>query len=97
MTPARDDVFELADDVRFRRVADEGVVLVQERALVVGVNDPGERLLAILRARRGRATYGEIVDALAREYDVTPERLDADVPAFLEALVSRGVVARGRA
>lgn len=76
-------VLALRKDVRFRRVADEGVVLVQEDGRVLGVNDSGARVLELMDGRR---TLREIVDVLGREVDAEREAIEADVAAFVVRL-----------
>ena len=76
-------VLALRKDVRFRRVADEGVVLVQEDGRVLGVNDSGARVLELMDGRR---TLREIVDVLGREVDAERTAIEADVAAFVVRL-----------
>jgi PAS domain-containing protein len=76
-------VLALRKDVRFRRVADEGVVLVQEDGRVLGVNDSGARVLELMDGRR---TLREIVDVLEREVAAERTAIEADVAAFVVRL-----------
>lgn len=76
-------VLALRQDVRFRRVADEGVVLVQEDGRVLGVNDSGARVLELMDGRR---TLREIVDVLEREVAAERTAIEADVAAFVVRL-----------
>lgn len=76
-------VLALRQDVRFRRVADEGVVLVQEDGRVLGVNDSGARVLELMDGRR---TLREIVDVLEREVDAERTAIEADVASFVARL-----------
>lgn len=76
-------VLALRQDVRFRRVADEGVVLVQEDGRVLGVNDSGARVLELMDGRR---TLREIVDVLEREVAAERTAIEADVAAFVARL-----------
>lgn len=76
-------------DVRFRRIDTDGVVLVQGTAQVLGLNEVGARLLELVS---GGATVAELVERLAEEYDVERGVLEADVDAFLDRLLSAGVV-----
>jgi coenzyme PQQ biosynthesis protein PqqD len=78
-----ESVLALRKDVRFRRVADEGVVLVQEDGRVLGVNDSGARVLELMDGRR---TLREIVDELGREVDAERTAIEADVASFVERL-----------
>ena len=76
-------VLALRKDVRFRRVADEGVVLVQEDGRVLGVNDSGARVLELMDGQR---TLREIVDVLEREVAAERTAIEADVAAFVARL-----------
>ena len=82
-------VLALRKDVRFRRVADEGVVLVQEDGRVLGVNDSGARVLELMDGRR---TLREIVDALGREVDAEKAAIETDVASFVARLREAGAL-----
>lgn len=90
MTTAR---YRLADDVRFRVIGGEAVVLRLQEGRVLGLNPTGTRILELVEAER---SYREIVAILAAESDGDPERpepaLESDVSSFLEALLKRGIV-----
>ncbi len=79
----------LARDVRFRRVDHEGVVLCQDPAEVLVVNELGAALLALIDGRRSAA---ELVEALEHLYEVFRERLEADVLLYLDELHGSGVL-----
>lgn len=80
----------LSPDVRFRRVAGEGVVVDQSVPAVLVVNEVGVRALELMRAG---ATQGEVVARIAEEYAVAPETVAADVRAYLGELRGRGILA----
>jgi hypothetical protein len=75
--------------IRFRVVGDEGVVVRQDSAEVIAVNDVGASVLSLLDARR---TLAQVFEELLSEYDVDRESLREDVVRFLRDLVSAGVV-----
>lgn len=75
--------------VRFRVVGDEGVVVRQDSAEVIAVNDVGASVLSLLDAQR---TLGQIFKELLLEYEIDRESLRKDVVDFLGELVSAGVV-----
>jgi hypothetical protein len=81
--------FRLKGDVRFRAVAGEGVVLRQETAKVLVVNQLGVRILEVLEHAD---SVTEIADRLIEEYKVERDTLEADIGAYLQDLVERGVV-----
>lgn len=81
--------YQLAPDVRYRRVLDEAVVICQQAAEVVGLNASGARILELIDEGR---TSGEIIDAMAAEHNVEREVLETDVAAFLDELAAAGVI-----
>lgn len=99
----RDSELRLARDVRFRRLADEAVVIRQDVGEVLVVNELGARVLELLDEQepatadgasgveRSTSSFASLVAVLQCEY--TPnESLDADVLAFLGELLDAGVV-----
>jgi hypothetical protein len=84
-----DDVFRPRSDVRFRIVGDEGVLVRQEAAEVIAVNEVGASVLALLDSRR---SVGKVLDALLEEYDVDRASLSSDVFRFLAELREVGVL-----
>jgi hypothetical protein len=93
MTPssaaARDRIFRRSSDVRFRTVLDEGVVIKQDTAEVLVLNEVGARILELLDGAR---TVGEVEATLASEFAAAPEELGRDVAAYLDELAAIGVV-----
>ncbi len=77
-----------AGDVRFRAVGGETVVLRQNDALVLVLNEVGGRVLELADGR----TESEIVDELIDEFEVERAELEADVSAFVTELIGEGVV-----
>lgn len=89
MTLGRAEVLAHGASTRFRRVGAEGVVLVQDRREVLGVNRVGARVLELAD---GEMAVGLLLERMAAEFDAAPETLEADVIPFLEELVSAGVL-----
>ena len=83
-----ESVLARARDVRFRSVGGEAVVVAQERAEVLGLNEVGGRVLALLD---GETTVAGLVARLAEEFEAAPGELERDVTAFLARLVEAGV------
>lgn len=75
--------------IRFRVVGDEGVVVRQDSAEVIAVNDVGASILSLLDKRR---TLGDLIEELLLEFEVDRESLRRDVVRFLSDLASAGVV-----
>jgi pyrroloquinoline quinone biosynthesis protein D len=86
---AESAVYRTKRDVRFRVVRDEAVVVRQEDAEVIALNEVGASILALLDSRR---SLGEILDVLLEQYDVDRDTLSNDLSRFLGELVGAGVV-----
>ncbi len=84
--------YRLRSDVRFRRVADEGIVLVQDHNEVLGVSAVGIRVLELVDGKTGLEA---LVERLLSEFDVERERLEEDVRGFVAELVAAGVLVEG--
>lgn len=92
MSGAFSPVYRLRSDVRFRRIADEGIVLVQDHNEVLGLSAVGMRFLELVD---GRTSLQALVDRLLSEFEVDRERLDEDVRGFVFELVAAGVLVEG--
>jgi len=82
-------ILRRARDVRFRAVDDETVVIRQEAAEALVLNELAGRILDLIDGQR---TVGAVVDQLLLEYDVEAIDLVADVQEYLEELLATGVV-----
>lgn len=87
---APESVPELRSDVRFRLVGGEAVVVRQEAAEVLVLNEVGARVLDLVGRRRPVA---EIIAALCAEFEVAPELAAAEVTAFLGEIAAAGLIA----
>lgn len=84
-------VVRLRPDVRLRVVEGEAVVLVQDRAVIVGLDASGTRVIGVLdRALSAR----EIAASLRRQLDAGTADVEGDVVRFLNELLSLGVIER---
>jgi hypothetical protein len=79
----------LADDVRYRVVEGEAVIVRQSEGEVVVLNRVGARILELVAEGRAVAS---IVDTVLAEYDSDRATVDADVREHLSELISAGVV-----
>ncbi len=82
-------VLRRAEDVRYRLVQDEGVVVRQRTAEALVVSEVGARLLDLIDGRR---SVGEILRLLEQEYEVAPATLERDVAGYLEEILAIGLV-----
>lgn len=83
--------FTTVEDVRFRAVLDEGVVIRQGVGEVLVVNAVGARILALIG--EGLDLH-RIVEALVGEFVVEEEELKKDVLFFTSELERAGVLER---
>lgn len=70
-------------------MGDGAVVVSQTRAEVLGLNEVGGRVLALLD---GETSVGGLVSHLSSEFEASESELESDVTAFLARLVELGVV-----
>ena len=85
----RSTVLQPSPNVRYRIVDGEAVVVQQQDARVLNLNETGA---SILQAMDGTRTVDDIVDRLAQEYEVAPETLRADVLRFIDVLIGAKVI-----
>jgi len=76
-------------DVRFRIIDREAVVLRQEAAETMVLNEVGARILELLD---GRTAVAEVIDQLEQEFDVDRAELETDCHEFVDHLTQRGVL-----
>ena len=67
----------------------EAVILFPKSGQYYGLNEVGTRVWRLIQEPR---TVNEIRDALLAEYDVQPERVEADLLHLLEILKSKGLI-----
>lgn len=82
-------IYRLKSDVRYRSIADEGVVLRQDEGEVLVVNGVGVRIVELI----GEGTsLAQILATLENEYTVETGQLMTDVMSYLTALEEAGVL-----
>lgn len=74
--------------LRFDEVRQAWVVLAPEKVMW-----PDEISVDILKRCDGSATAGQLIDALADEYDAPRDAIEADVIAFLQEWADRRLIA----
>jgi len=82
-------VLKHKDDIRYRVVGEEAVVVRQNAAEVLALNDVGARILELIDAK---CTVGQLVEAMSSEYEVEREELTRDVENFVAAIHEAGIV-----
>lgn len=75
--------------VRFRTVADEGVLVHLDSARVIVVNEVGLRIVQLLEKTSNRK---ELIDCIASEFEVTQGQAAADIEHFLAELEKEQVL-----
>ncbi len=88
-TPTPKQRYSLEPHARFRVLDDEGIFILQEAGEVVVVNKLGAFIVERLRAGK---TLDQIGEAIATEYEVSPERARADAERLISELTEAGAL-----
>ena len=86
------DVLALRSQVRSRVVQDQAVVIVQDTAEALVLNQVGTRVVQLVDGER---TVAEIIAALREEYEVGDDELEEDLLAYIADLVEARVLTAG--
>jgi hypothetical protein len=79
----------LSEEVAFREMSGEGVLLDLASGTYFGLNQVGARLWALLAQDD---SLDHATAALEREYAVSPEQLRVDVERLLQQMQAKGLV-----
>lgn len=82
-------IWEKAATVRFRRVLDEAVLINQESAEALVLNDTA---VSFIECCDGQRTVGEIIADMVQQFDVTAGELAADLEPFIAQLAAEGII-----
>lgn len=85
----RDTIVVAGPDQVASDLAGETVMLSMTTAHYYGLADVGARVWVLVH---DPVTVAEICEIITREYDVAPERCEADVVRFLEDLAAHGLI-----
>ena len=77
------------DNVLFRQLEDESVILHLNKEVYYGLDDVGTRMWTVLAKSE---TIQAAFDILADEYDTDPESLENDLTGLVEKLVDKGLL-----
>lgn len=80
---------ELSEDVAFRELSGQAVLLDLASGIYFGLNEVGTRLWELL-AQNDSLDLAE--NALQKEFEVSPEVLKADVEQLLQQMQSKGLL-----
>jgi len=81
--------WQLDEQVRYRRLFEEGVLIHQEQAEALILNDTA---MAFLELCDGQRNTAEIIDEMTQRYDVAHAELLGDLSGFIEELLKAGVI-----
>jgi hypothetical protein len=90
--PALDVAFRIPDEVIFRELDGEAVVLNLDTGIYFGLDAVGTRIWQLLEERK---PLRAVLDTLIDEYEAPPDRLQRDLLAFVERLDDKGLLSRG--
>ncbi len=85
------EIWQLNEHVRYRRLLDEAVLIHQERSEALVLNDTG---VAFLELCDGQSSVGEIISVMVTRYEVTAQALSNDLAPFIEELARDGIIHR---
>jgi hypothetical protein len=83
--------YELRPDIRFRRIAGDGLVVCQNAGEVLVTNAVGAEILSMIERRQDD---GDMLEALADTFDADRATLKTDMERYLAELESQGVISR---
>ena len=83
------ETWQLNKKVRYRRLQEEGVLIHQEKAEALVLNDTA---MAFLELCDGQRSTGEIIAELADQYEVGHEELAEDLESFIRELTQAGII-----
>jgi hypothetical protein len=82
-------MFRKRSDARYRSVGGEGIVVRQSVGEVLVLNEVGLRVLDLLAPGDH---VGNVVKALALEYEIDAPTLAQDVSAYVQELLDAGII-----
>ncbi len=80
---------KLSNDIRYRHVLDEAVLIRQKVGEIVALNHLGGRVLDLLQTE---SNVAGVLAILEDEFEVEPPRLEKDVLRFVLQLIEEGIV-----
>jgi len=88
MTISLDTLITLPESVYTQEIDDETILLDTESGFYFGLDPVGTRMWQLLRQHGAlRPAY----ESLLTEYEVAPERLEADLLALTEKMIEKGL------
>ena len=84
------DTLHIPDDVAFRKINDETILLNLETGIYFGLDAVGSRFLELLEQTGDLAAAHR---AMLKEFDVTPGVLEADLLRLSKEMCAKGLLA----
>jgi hypothetical protein len=88
MTLSLDATVRVPDDVVFRELDGEAVVLNLESGMYFGLDEVGTRIWQLVEEHR---SLRRALDALIDEFDASDSQLERDLLQFVEQLCAKGL------
>ena len=85
----KNTIWKVDSSVRFRRLFDEAVLIHQEKAEALVLNDTA---ISFLEACDGKRTVDEIIAGMVEEFEVSAQELEADLGPFIDQLADEGII-----
>ena len=82
-------IWQVDQHVRFRRLFDEGVLIHQDQAEAIVINDTG---MAFLELCDGQRSTGDIIIGMKSQFGVEVDVLAADLEPFIKELAKGGII-----
>ena len=89
MTPTLDAAFKIPDEVIFRELDGEAVILNLDTGIYFGLDAVGTRIWRLIEEHKPLRT---VLDTLIDEYEAPPDRLQRDLLMFVERLNGKGLL-----
>jgi hypothetical protein len=87
--PTLDAAFRIPDEVIFRELDGEAVVLNLDTGVYFGLDAVGTRIWRLIEERKPLRL---VLETLIDEYEASPDRLQSDLLAFVERLNGKGLL-----
>jgi len=92
MALSLDATVQIPDDVVFRELDGEAVILNLESGMYFGLDEIGTRIWQLLDLHK---SLRKTLEALEAEFDAPAERLESDLTTFVGTLQAKGLLTVG--
>ena len=82
-------IWKVKDGVRFRRLFDEAVLIQQDKAEALVLNDTA---VSFLEACDGERSVEDIITGMVAEFEIGAKQLGGDLAPFIEQLEAEGII-----